>query len=286
MPNYNKSKYIVSAIESVLSQTMQDFELLVVDDASTDDSAKIVESMSRKDSRVSLLRQRVRKGVSRSRNVGILESKGNIITFLDSDDLYAANSLESRHNAILGSPSPSIVYSDFWLLDGNGRTLPHWEERSCTSSGMIFKEFLKDGMHVQANLMLPRNLLDEVGLYDESLSWGEDTDMIFRLARIYPFVYVNQQLYGYRLHTGNTMSSMSTRDKLVAKTPIIEKHYRANLGILDYGTRRVVSRRLVVNYVEACKYRRALANAVWSPEMFTWYLRFMGRRVLRRGPRS
>jgi glycosyltransferase involved in cell wall biosynthesis len=286
MPNYNKSKFIASAIESVLSQTMPDLELLVVDDASTDDSAGIVENLSRKDTRVSLLRQPIRKGVSHCRNVGIRESRASTVAFLDSDDLYAPNSLELMYRAIADSPSPVVVYSNCWLLDGNGRTLPPWTYRSCTSSGMIFTEFLLDGMHAQSNLMLSRGLFDIVGMYDESLKRGEDTDMIFRLASKYPFLYVDEPLYGYRLHPGNTMSSMSTRMKLVSKTPIVEKHYRANIRMVDRRTRRVVSRRLVVNYLESRKYRRALANSLSNPEMFSWFLRYLGRKALGRGPHS
>jgi glycosyltransferase involved in cell wall biosynthesis len=286
MPNYNKSKFIASAIESVLSQTMPDLELLVVDDASTDDSAGIVENLSLKDTRVSLLRQATRKGVSHCRNVGIRESRASTVAFLDSDDLYAPSSIELMYRAMSESRSPVIVYSNCWLLDGNGRTLPPWTYRSCTSSGMIFTEFLLDGMHAQANLMLPKKLFDIVGLYDESLKWGEDTDMIFRLASRYPFVYVDQPLYGYRLHPGNTLSGMSAQMKLVSKTPIVERHYRANIRMLDSRTRRVVSRRLVVNYLEVRKYRRALANALSSPEMLSWFLRYLGRKALRRDPHS
>jgi len=272
MPNYNKSEHISSAIESVLSQTASDFELIVVDDASTDGSAKIVEEKSRNDSRVSLVRNQVRRGASHCRNVGIKLSRGENIALLDSDDVYAKNALEVKSRAMRVSSTPVVVYSDYWLLDANGVGLPHWIQKSCTMSGMIFKEFLIHGISVQANLMVPKAFFDEIGPFDESISWGEDTDMIFRLARRYPFKYLDEQLYGYRLYSGNTWNKLSSRQRLASKTAIKEKYFRENIGILDQRTRLIVESRLVESYFKSHRYWRAMKNSVSSPGIFAGYL--------------
>jgi len=278
MPNYNKSPYIASAIESVLGQTMRDFELLVVDDASTDESARIVEEISRSDSRVSLVRQQIRKGVSHSRNVGIRLSRADIVAFLDSDDLYAPNCLEAMHRALTNSLSPAVVYSDCWLLDGSGNRLPPWPYRSCTASGMILKEFLLFGMTAEANLMLPKKLFDDIGLYNESISFGEDTDIIFRLTRKYPFVYLDERLYGYRMHADSTLNKMSVRERLAVKTPIIERYFRVNMRSLDEATRWTVRRKLIESYLEAHAYNKVFAVSASSPRLFLRSLRMVSRR--------
>jgi len=278
MPNYNKSKHVSKAIESVQAQSLGDFELLVVDDASTDDSPQIVEEKSKGDSRVSLVEQPIRRGASHCRNVGIQHSRAKTIAFLDSDDVYAPGALMTMSRALEIPPSPGVVYSDYWLLDGSDRTLPRWP-RSCTRSGMIFKELLVNEMPVQANLMIPREVIDKVGLFDESISWGEDTDMIFRLAQIYPFKYVDEQLYGYRLYEGNTWNRMSNWQRQAMKAPIIERYFRANIRALDRETRRIVDRQLVERYLESRRYRKAMAIAASSPGLFVQYLRLVRKRL-------
>jgi glycosyltransferase involved in cell wall biosynthesis len=279
MPNYNKSEFISSAIESVLTQTMCDLELLVVDDASTDGSAKIVDQESTGDPRVSLIRQQQRKGASHCRNVGIKLSRADTIAFLDSDDVYATNALEAMFRALKSSPIPAVAYSDCWLLDGSGKRLPPWQQRFCTSSGMVLEEFLVHGMAAQSSLMVPKRFFDSIGLYDESLWWGEDTDMILRLARRYPFRFVDEQLYGYRLHPGNTWNKLSSRQRLAMKTPIIEKHFKANIRSLDKETKRIVRRRIVDGYIGAHRYRRAMMNSVSSPGLFAISLSLVSKRL-------
>jgi glycosyltransferase involved in cell wall biosynthesis len=284
MPNYNKSAYIAEAIESVLAQTMHELELIVIDDASTDGSVGIVEGKSRGDSRVVLAQQKVRRGASHCRNVGIRLSRADVIAFLDSDDVYAADALEVKYHALETSVVPVVVYSDCWHLDGSGRNLGAGTarpEKPCASSGMIFKEFLIHEMSAQANLMVPKAFFETVGLYDESVLWGENTDMILRLANKYPFRYIDKQLYGYRLHGENTWNQISSRQMLAMKTPVIEKHFRANIRSLDYETRQIIRRRLVERYFEAHRYRDAMANSLSSPRLFGLYLSLVSKKLTR-----
>ena len=182
--------------------------------------------------------------------------------------------------AIRDSPTPAVAYSDYWLLDENGKELPRWTRKSCTSSGMVFKELLIYGMAVQANLMVPKQLFRRVGFYDETVSWGEDTDMILRLSRQYPFQYVDEKLYGYRVHPGNTWNRMGNRQRQAMKAPIIERHFRAEIRDLDTYTRRTGSRQLVERYLEAHNYRRAMANSSSDPALFAHCLSMIGKTIL------
>jgi len=282
MPNFNNSKFIGPAIASVLSQTLSDFELLVIDDASTDGSNAIVQEISKKDPRVTLLRQPTHVGVSRCRNVGIRSSSGGLVGFLDSDDLYAPNALQVMHDTLARSPTPAVVYSDCWYLDGEGRRLGPLGLKSCTSSGWILGEFLLYGLATEANLLLSRGIFDDVGLYDETLTWGEDADLDLRLARKYRFIFVDQQLYGYRFHPENATSKLTIYEKRAIKTPILEKHFKANIRMLDYDTRRKVNRKLVDQYFDGRLYRRALSLAHSDPGLFLHFARVVLRRSLRK----
>ena len=279
MPNYNKSDFLSSAIDSVTGQTMPNFELLVVDDASTDRSVELVEAMSLGDPRIVLIKQRVRRGAAHCRNVGMMASKAPYVSFLDSDDVYASDALEIMTTVQRKASSPVVLYSDYWLHDKDGNRLPSWP-KACTSSGMIINELMRQGMAVQENLMVPRVFFGEVGLFNDGIHWGEDTDMVLRLSSRFPFKYVDRQLYGYRLHPGNLWNKMSKRQRLALKTPIIEKHYRSNIRSLDMATRQVVGRRLVNDYFKAHMYREAMVSSVSSPGLFAFYLRLVGGRSL------
>jgi len=129
--------------------------------------------------------------------------------------------------------------------------------------------------------MVPKEFFRTVGLYDESVSWGENTDMILRLAERYPFKYVDEKLYGYRLHGANSWDSTSKREILAMKTPVIERHFKANISSLDRETKQVVRRRLVERYFEAHNYRRALVNSLWSPRLLGLYLALVSKKFVR-----
>ena len=282
MPNFNKADYISAAIESVLSQTKRDIELIVVDDASTDDSARIVEDKSRADPRVILLRQPTHEGVSGCRNVGIKSSTADIIAFLDSDDVYAPNALGRMSDAMLVSSTPVVIYSDCWYLDEGGRRLPPPAQRVCTKSGKIFVDFLFDGFAAEANLMLPKRMFERVGFFDESISWGEDTDLICRLAPAYPFKYVDEQLYGYRFHPGSTWYGISPRQKLAIKAPMIEKYFKANIRLFDQESRRIARWRLIDMYLGAHESKRAIMTSLSDLGLFARFLRLRARIFRRR----
>ena len=277
MPNFNRSAYISTAIESVLSQTKSDIELIVVDDASTDDSVGMVEGISRKDPRVRLISQRTHEGVSKCRNLGIRSSNADTIAFIDSDDVYAPHALELMLDAILASSTPTVVYSDCWYLDEGGGRLPPPTQRVCTKSGKIFVAFLFDGFAAEANLMLPKRMFERVGYFDESISWGEDTDLIFRLSLEFPFKYIDEQLYGYRFHPGNTWYGMSPRQKLAIKTPMIEKYFKANIRLFDQESRRIARWRLIDMYLGARESKRAITTSLSDIGLFARFLRMRAR---------
>lgn len=123
MPLYNKEAYITNSIESVLRQSFSDYELVVVDDGSTDHSAEIVERYINQDSRIILVRIK-NGGVSNARNVGLSRARGEWIQFLDADDQINSAYL-SKAMELLEENNPDIIFSDFWMVDSQGVKMKH-----------------------------------------------------------------------------------------------------------------------------------------------------------------
>ena len=120
MPAYNASAYIEEAINSVLNQTFDDFELLIIDDGSTDDTRVIVEGFCDADERVIYIKNSMNLGVSGARNIGIERSRGRYIAFLDSDDTWLPNKLERQRKAFHDTLA-IIVYGSYFRVDSSGR---------------------------------------------------------------------------------------------------------------------------------------------------------------------
>lgn len=116
IPNYNSEKFIVETIESVLSQTYQNWELLVVDDCSTDSSVALIEGYTQRDNRIRLLRNENNKGAAYARNVGLQQAQGKWIAFLDSDDLWMPEKLE-RQVAFMKEKGYAFTYTDYTRID-------------------------------------------------------------------------------------------------------------------------------------------------------------------------
>lgn len=122
MPNYNGAKFIRSAVESVIYQTFPYWELIIVDDCSTDESICIIEGFLKLDNRITLIKNDINSGVAFSRNRGIKSAKGKFISFLDSDDLWLPNKLEKQLDFIFKNGA-KIVYSAYDVIDENNKIL-------------------------------------------------------------------------------------------------------------------------------------------------------------------
>jgi glycosyltransferase involved in cell wall biosynthesis len=256
MPAHNCADYIGEAVASVLGQTFRDLEILVVDDGSTDDT---VGALAPYAEHVRLIRQGQR-GVSAARNAGILASRGQLVAFLDADDIWLPEKLELQVEAVLRHPDAGFVYTDFMVFDAAGVRTPSrfsrtpeavaWFQRSSvagdSSRGAIYRELLHDNWIHASSVLVNRRTLDEAGPFDESLSRGEDYDMWLRMARDRPVVCINRVLSAYRFRqeslSGPTESRWLVWHASIAR--VLEKHIRLQLvppeflGEAKYGAVR------------------------------------------------
>jgi glycosyltransferase involved in cell wall biosynthesis len=188
IPTCNRAPFLSDAIQSVLKQTYRDFELIVVDDGSTDNSREIVAAFG---ARVRYFFQE-NKGVSAARNAGIRAAQGAFLAFLDSDDLWHKKKLAVQIESMQSDPLVKICYTnEIWLRNG---THLNQKKKHQKFSGWIFEPMLPLCLISASSILLAREVLDRVGVFDENLPVCEDYDLWLRLALSYPITFIDQPL--------------------------------------------------------------------------------------------
>jgi len=199
LPAFNRGHCIAAAIQSVLGQTYHDWELIVIDDGSSDDTGQVVSAFN--DPRIKLVRHERNLGASAARNTGIRISNGKLIAFLDSDDTWTASKLEAQVSAMIAAPvGYEVSCTGFFLhlLDhGISRTVHPLEPESWSDSIAVGCE-LSPG----STQLTRREAFDRVGLLDESLARFEDWDWLFRYTRASPILVLGEPLAHINNHRG------------------------------------------------------------------------------------
>ncbi len=189
IPTFNRAVFLKKAIESVVSQAYKDFELIVVDDGSEDETSKIVTDF--RDKRIKYIRQS-NEGVSCSRNLGIKNSKRNFIAFLDSDDWWDKNKLELQLKTMQKNPEYFISHTDeIWYKNGK---LLNQKKKHKKSPGYIFDKCLSLCSVSMSTVMIKRELFDRVGLFDENFPCCEDYDFWLRVSARFQFLLIDKPL--------------------------------------------------------------------------------------------
>jgi len=250
---YNRAHYLGETIESVLSQRFQNFELIVVDDGSTDATREVVAKYA---SRIRLLCQENR-GPSSARNLGVLHSRADWISFQDSDDLCLPNHLETLYGWARERPSAGMVFANGVYLGGraHGREtiIPASKSRRLAERGVQLHDiFDKSIVRLQAALVSKR-CYREIGGHDETLRISMDLDLTFRLFARYPVAYLDQVVFSYRRHSGNASANQELR--LLENIRVIEKLVGQNPETEQELGRRRVAARLAYRYYRLAKGR-------------------------------
>ncbi len=238
IPLYNKENFITKTINSTLNQTFEDFEIIVVNDGSTDDSANKVEAIN--DKRVTLYTIK-NQGVSHARNYGINKAKTDYICFLDADDFWYNNHLEQLNTLLQEHPDCGLYASAYQqkigktLIESVYKDIPKQENWS----GIVddyFKSSLVNSIAWTSAVMVPKHIFDTIGLFDENITLGagEDTDLWIRIALKHPVAFSNTVTAIHNLDAENRITNSNTNlrqfldlDKYEADTKEHEylKHY-------------------------------------------------------------
>jgi len=202
IPLYNKEDSIEQTLKSVISQSVTQFEIIVVDDGSTDRSLEIVRSFS--DERIKII-SKENGGVSSARNIGIQEAQFTYIAFLDADDFWESNYLEEQSKLINTYPEAAMWGVGWGYLESDKKK----EIDHLTNEGFcgIIENYwtLKKNSNLfwTSAVVLNKKVCDKVGYFDERIRYGEDLDMWYRIMLNYPVVFCNKTLAYYRIDAEN-----------------------------------------------------------------------------------
>jgi glycosyltransferase involved in cell wall biosynthesis len=253
IPTFNRANFVRQAIESVLQQPFQDYELIVVDDGSTDETRAVVESLG---PRVRYLYQSNR-GAAAARNFGVRHACAPWIAFQDSDDTCAPDHLESLYGYVRDHPDCGLVFANGAYLNGpehNRETsIPAKKSRRLQAAPVGLQDlFAKSIVRLQASIIL-KNAYDAVGGMDESLRICHDLDLFFRISISFPVKYLDRVVFFYRKHQGNITRNEELR--LTENIKVIEKFLNDFPEAYDVIGRHNVARRLAYRYYRLAKGR-------------------------------
>lgn len=226
---FNCAKYITEAIDSVLDQTYTDYEIIIVDDGSTDETKSIMKIYLKKKSGIIKYFYQENQGLACARNNAIKYSKGKYIAFLDADDKWAPRRLEIGINILDNELDIGLVHSNDIKIDENGNLLKGYTKRKKHLSGNISKDLLLRKIHIQGGTVLfRRKCLSKVGLLDPFLTHlgAEDRDLWYRISKEFKVKYVDKPLAYYRIREDSLSKNITNMIK--ARYYIVNKYYSAD----------------------------------------------------------
>jgi glycosyltransferase involved in cell wall biosynthesis len=217
IPNYNHAQYVGAAIRSVLAQEYRNFEIIVVDDGSTDNSRDVITQFG---DQVNYIYQK-NAGLSAARNTGIKASQGLLIAVLDADDMYESDFLSTLVPALQENSDADGVYCGYQFVDHQNNLLPQIEARPI-GHDKLYDALLDGNFFVPESIFLRRTVYDHVGLFDETLRACEDWDVWLRVTKKYKIIHSPNILTRHRILPG----SMSTDPQrmLTYRLAVLKKH--------------------------------------------------------------
>lgn len=270
IPTYNCSKYITDAIQSVLNQTYNNYEIIIIDDGSTDNTKEILAPYISKN----LIKyiQQSHLGQAAARNRGLNESTGDYIAFLDADDMWKKAKLEKQIELIQKS-KVDVCYTDSKPIDTETGSVISYIMASKIARqlprGNVLKHLIFFNPIALPSVLVKRECFEKVGTFDESIQMGDDWDMLLRLSTRYKFDFVNEKLCIFRRNRPNSISSnkekrITEQERIIKKffqlyphilhPKYIRKTYAYRSQLRGYEFANINFSRSLIYYWEAIKY--------------------------------
>ncbi len=271
LPAYNASEYLAETLNSVLSQTFQDFELLVIDDGSTDNTTDIVGDFCQRDSRIRLISQK-NQGVSVARNTGIKMAQGEFIAFIDSDDLWLPNKLAKHVQHLGANPNLGLSFARVEFMSFDGKSTRNYSNPRLVN--ITAKDLYEENAAVTpSNAVIRRTALQQVGGFDGELSGAADAELFLRVkCHGWQVEGINEVLVLYRTSLGGMSSQLYKMEedwnrlsqKVQAYAPeLIKLHYKqAKAMLLRYLARRTL--RLELSSKQGINFMNRALQSEWT----------------------
>ena len=232
LPTYNRAHSISRSIESILQQTYPHWELLVIDDGSADNTEEIVADIAMSDSRVHYYRQPQNRGVAAARNEGIRQAQYKYIAFQDSDDIWQDDKLEKQMRVFDDQPQVGMVYCAYEgkRQDGSMLQVPDGSIATENLQGNLYKQLLQKNVIGGPTVVIRKECLCNVGVFDETLTCLEDWELFLRIAKEYEIGYVKDSLLVADIREGGVSSRVG--GYFQARCIMVIRHKTA---LLEYG---------------------------------------------------
>ena len=193
LPTYNRAHTLLRSIESVLNQTYSNFELIIVDDGSTDNTTEVVKSFN--DSRIIYIKKSKNAGPASARNTGINNSRGKYIAFQDSDDEWLKEKLEKQILLLEKSDNNvGVVYSSFYKIMSNNNKVLIPKSSIKEKEGWIYKRLLSGNIVGMPVALIKKECFEKCGNFNENLHALEDWELFLRISKDYKFIFINEAL--------------------------------------------------------------------------------------------
>lgn len=264
MPVYNGEAYLGEAIESILTQTFQNWELILVNDGSTDSSMDIMESYAEQDQRIKLTCNRKNLYLPKSLNAGFQCANGKYLTWTSDDNRYKKDAIEVMVGTLEAQSSYGMVYCDMEYINEQGNVTGYF-------SGDISRIYVEDP--IGACFLYRREVAERVGAYDPQMILVEDYDYWLRISRQFEIVHVPNSCYQYRIH-GNSLTTTRIQS-------VISQLHRLRLREIDFLLERTSQNEKEILFLDMWRYSR---DEMWShrsqffpngvlPQKLKWLMR-------------
>lgn len=260
IPTYNRGHLISETIDSVLSQSFRDLEILVIDDGSTDNTQEILKKYSGNVTYINIKHSGLPAVV---RNVGLKHARGIYIAFLDSDDIWLPEKLEKEIGILENSPDTGLVCSNAYVLKANeDREKELYLKENQGKSGHVLADLLKDNFIINSSVLVRRSAIDQAAIFSENpeLRALEDYDLWLRIAMITKICFILEPLLSYRDHGGSIRMQQTSLSYINAMISI-QKQIRALIMALDHHDNEMKKIMDDINYsIALYEYDRSMAS--------------------------
>ena len=209
MSVYNGEKHLRESIESILNQTFTDFEFIIVNDGSTDNSLEIIKSYD--DERIKIINNEENIGLTKSLNKAIKQARGVYIARQDADDISLSNRLELQFKFLEKHPEVALLGTGIYVIDENGDEI---EKRIMHPNPK--RSLLKGNRFIHGSVMFRKSVIDELGAYNETLRYSQDYELWLRLSKEYDVRNLTVPLYKLRMHKSSILSRKVEEQQMYA----------------------------------------------------------------------
>lgn len=238
IPLYNKENFVLNTIKSVWNQTFSDYEIIIIEDCSTDKSLDIVSKIE--NDTIRIIRHEKNKGLSASRNTGIKNANANYLAFLDADDLWKENYLQELFHLITEFPEAKLFATNYEEFYSDNKILvPENNSKNLKNNSLIrdfFEISLAQPLYCPSSFCVEKSIFETVGYYDETITFGEDVDFNIRANNEFLLAYCKKPLVQYLILSENQITQSKLSGKIITNFDKFEtkNHSKSLKKFLDF----------------------------------------------------